>query len=92
MNFKSTSIPVGLRVMAERQVSDFEIANGGFRKQAVPLIDSENEHKRIELVRAAVDLTKEATRAISIKNCGWENSRRRVWSRKSFALSSRIRQ
>ncbi len=52
--------------MAERQVSDFEIANGGFRKQAVPLIDSENEHKRIELVRAAVDLTKEATRAISI--------------------------
>ena len=66
MNFKSTSIPVGLRGMAERQVSDFGIANGGFRKQTVPLIDSEDEPKRIELVRAAVDLTKEATRAISI--------------------------
>lgn len=52
--------------MTERQVSEIEIFNGGFQKQTLALLEAEDEPKRIELVRAAVDLTKEATRAISI--------------------------
>ncbi|MGY8703414.1 MAG: hypothetical protein ACKVGY_03680, partial [Candidatus Poseidoniales archaeon] len=52
--------------MVERQVSDFGDFNEVAIKQTISLIEAENEPKRIEIVRAAVDLTKEATRAISI--------------------------
>lgn len=66
MNFKTTLKPDNLRTMVERQVSDFGDFNEVAIKQTISLIEAENEPKRIEIVRAAVDLTKEATRAISI--------------------------
>ena len=57
-----------MKTMVEEQVSDFVMEQNSLNDHSVSLIDSESENttKRIEIVRSAVKMTKDATRAISI--------------------------
>jgi len=66
VNFKTAPEPLDMRDMVERQSMDFENTQDFLNKNNVSLIDSDIEPKRIEIVRAAVKMTKDATRAMSI--------------------------
>ena len=57
-----------MKAMSEEQISDFIFEQNFRDDDSISLIDSETENavKRIQLVRSAVKMTKDATRAISI--------------------------